>query len=128
MASSDAQKNITVTAGSAVTEGRFVVLAADGKYDHVSGAQGRASGVAAETVAAEDDVFAMAKADGAIVKVEAGAAVSVGAQVASDTSGRAITHVSAAGNYILGEALEAAGSAGDIIRVQLLAPHQDGAS
>ena len=75
MASSDAQKNITVTAGSAVTEGRFVVLASDGKYDHVSGAQGRASGAAAETVAAEDDVFAMAKADGAIVKVEAGAAV-----------------------------------------------------
>lgn len=126
MATYQQVKTLSVIAGSAVSLYRFVLLAADGKYDHVGSAQGRASGVAAQAAAADGDVFAMAMPNGAIVKVEAGAAVSQGAQVASDTSGRAIAHVSAAGNYILGEALDAAGAAGEIIRVQLNAPHQDG--
>jgi hypothetical protein len=126
MATYQSCKTVSVLAGSAVTIYRFVALAADGKYDHVGSAQGRADGVAAEGVAAEDDVFPMAVPDGAIVKVEAGAAVTRGAQVASDDVGRVIAHVTTAGNYILGTALDAAGAAGEVIRVQF-SVHQDGA-
>jgi hypothetical protein len=126
MATYQSCKTVSVLAGSAVTIHRFVALAADGKYDHVASAQGRADGVAAEGVAAEDDVFPMAVPDGAIVKVEAGAAVTRGAQVASDNVGRVIDHVTTAGNYILGTALDAASAAGEVIRVQF-SVHQDGA-
>ena len=52
-----------------------------------------------------------------VVKVVAGAAVAVGANVQSDTTGRAIT--AATGDYSLGEALEAASAAGEIIAVLL---------
>ena len=127
MATSQGSRNLSVVAGSAVTIYRFVALAADGKYDHVGSAQGRADGVAAEGVAADGDVFPMAMPNGAIVKVEAGAATTRGAQVASDNVGRAIDHVTTAGNYILGTFLDAAGAAGEIVRVQFTGPHQDGA-
>jgi hypothetical protein len=52
-----------------------------------------------------------------MVVVEAGAAVAVGANVDSDTSGRAIT---AAGTRIRGVALTAAAQAGDFINVELI--------
>jgi len=108
-------------AGSAVTVYRFVVRAADGQYDMVSGAQGDADGIAAETVAdVGGELPIVAMKSGSIAKVEAGAAVSALAIVASDASGRAITAVSGAGNWRLGKALDAASGAGEIIRVQLL--------
>lgn len=56
--------------------------------------------------------------DGAIAKLEAGAAFAVNANLASDTSGRGITAVP--GNAIMAKALEAATAAGDIVEVQLL--------
>ena len=107
-------------AGSAVLIYRFVVRAADGQYDHVGVAQGDSDGVAAESqavVSASLPIVAMK--GGTIAKCEAGAAVSALDVVSSDASGRAITHVSGAGNYRLGKALDAAGAAGEIIRVQL---------
>lgn len=124
MAVSESTKNVSAIAGSAISLGRFVALAADGKYDH-AGAQGRADGVSAEGGAADGEVFPMALMQG-LMKVEAGAAVSVGDQVASDATGRVIAHVDTAGNYILGEARSAAGAAGEFIEV-LLSKHQDGA-
>lgn len=127
MATHQSSSPISVTAGSAVSLYRFVVLAADGKYDHVGSAQGRADGVSCQAAAADGDAFAMQRLDGSIVKVEAGAAVTRGAQLGSDTSGRAIAHVSAAGNYILGVTLQAASAAGEIIEVQV-SQHQDGAT
>jgi hypothetical protein len=60
------------------------------------------------------------------MKVEAGAATTVGAQAASDASGRVLDHVSPAGLHILGMIMDAAGAAGEIIRVQLYRG-QDGA-
>lgn len=117
MATYQGVKTLTATAGAVVRIYRFVQLQADGKYDEVGTAQARADGVAAQAAAADGDAFAMAKPTGAFVKVEAGAAVARGAQIASDNQGRAITHVSGAGNYILGEALEAASAAGEIIKV-----------
>jgi hypothetical protein len=55
--------------------------------------------------------------------VEAGAAIALGAPVASDASGRGVTAAPAAGvnNRIIGFALDAAVAAGDQIRV-LLSP------
>ena len=112
---------VTRTAGSAITIYRFVVFTAgDSKYDMVSSAQGEMDGIAAEGVAADGDAFPMVIPDGAIVKVEAGAAVAVGAALASDASGRAITHVSGVGNYTGGKALEAASAAGEVIEIQFL--------
>jgi hypothetical protein len=57
--------------------------------------------------------------------VEAGAAIALGAPVASDASGRGVTAAPAAGvnNRIIGFALDAAVAAGDQIRV-LLSPGQ----
>lgn len=117
MATYQGVKTVTVQAGSTVSPYRFVVKAADTYYDH-SGSTAAADGVSCEGVAS-GKAFPMALMNGAIVKVEAGAAVAALATVGSDASGRAITHVSGAGNYRLGKALEAASAAGEIIRVQL---------
>lgn len=56
-----------------------------------------------------------------IAFVTAGAAVGLGALVTADASGRAVTAAPAAGtnNRIIGIAFEAAGAAGDVIRVLL---------
>lgn len=123
MAVYDGAKTITVIAGEAVPIYRFVALQTDGKFDLPS-AQGRADGVSAEG-AADTEEFPMVIPNGARVKVEAGAAVTVGAQVASDANGKCIAHVDTAGNYILGVALTAGGD-GDIIEI-LFSVHQDGA-
>lgn len=117
---------ITVVAGSAITLYRFVAMASDGEYDHVAAAQGRADGVSCQAAIAQGDAVSIQPLDGCIMKVEAGAATTRGAQVASDNQGRAIDHVSTAGNHILGVFLDAAGAAGEIVRVQLYRG-QDGA-
>lgn len=55
-----------------------------------------------------------------IAFVEAGAAVTRGSSITSDASGRGIA-TTTTGNRVIGLALEAAGAAGDVIRV-LIAP------
>ncbi len=120
MATTQAVVTVSVTAGSAVTVYRFVAQATgDSKYDH-SGTQGQIDGVSAEGVAADGDVFPMAIPNGGIVKVETGAAVTVGTQVASDSTGRAIGTVDLAGNFRGGRALTASAAAGEVIEVQFL--------
>ena len=119
MATYQSLRSVSVEAGSAITIYRFIVRAADGQYDH-SGAQGEMDGVSGETQATVGGALPMVLMDGAIMKVEAGAAVAALATVASDATGRAITHVSGVGDFRGGKALDAAAAAGDIIRVQLL--------
>ena len=51
------------------------------------------------------------------VPVIAGNAVAVGAAVASDSAGRLVT--AAAGNYVVGRALTAAGAANDVFLIRL---------
>jgi len=126
MARAEAIRTVSVTAGAAVSLYRFLQLQTDGKFDHVGVAQARADGVAAEaTVDGDGDQIAMALMQG-IMKVEAGAAVSVGDVIASDASGRGITAVASAGNFKLGVALTAASAAGEIIEVLLHSPSEDG--
>ena len=109
---------ISGEAGSAVTAMRFVVRAADGQFDMVAGAQSDADGVAVESVSHVGGELPIATLKtGSILKVEAGAAVSVNALVAADAQGRAITHVSGAGNVRFGKALDAASASGEVIRV-----------
>lgn len=121
MATYQGVQTVSRTAGSAISIYRFVAFASgDSKYDHVGSAQARMDGISAEGVAADGDVFPMVIPNGAICKVEAGDAVSVGATVASDSSGRAITAVSGAGNWTAGIALTAAAAAGEIIEIQFI--------
>lgn len=121
MATAENLQTVTGIAGSAVSIYRFVALAADGKYDHVGGADARADGIAAETVAADLDVLPVAPVcQPAIALVEAGAAISRGDLVASDATGKGKTAAAAgAATYVQGIALEAASADGEIIRVQL---------
>lgn len=105
-------------AGSAVSIYRFVVRAADQQLDHVAVAQSEADGVCAMSESVVGNQFPIASfKDGAVLKVEAGAAVAVNAVIGSDNVGRAITAVSGVGNWRLGKALDAAAGAGEIIRV-----------
>lgn len=54
-----------------------------------------------------------------IVKVKAGAAVAAGAKVMCDATGRVITAVGAAGNHVVGVAMESSAAANEIIRVAI---------
>lgn len=119
MARAENLKSLSGTAGAVVRIYRFVQLQADGKFDECGTADDRADGLAVEAAAADGDTFAFAELSG-IGLVEAGAAVSVGDLVATDTQGRAITASAAgSGQYSLGVALSAAAAAGEVIEVLL---------
>lgn len=121
MSTSQSVVTISALAGSAVTIYRLVTQAADGNVDHCADATEKPLGVAAETQATVGGTVPVAIPNGAVVKIEAGAAITLGADVeaAGDGSGKIITHTSGVGDYIVGTALSAAGADGDIIEVQL---------
>ena len=105
-------------AGSTISKYRAVVLASDGEVDHVGTAN-----TIAPTGISMGDAAAGAPVDvacdfGAIVKIEAGAAVTKGQEVSSDNVGRAIDRTSTTNNVVIGRALEAATAAGQIIPIQ----------
>jgi len=122
MATSQGVKLISGEAGSAVTVYRLLTQAADGQLDLVADATERPIGVCAESVATVGQSVPLAIPNGAIVKMEAGAAIAINAELeaAGDGTGRAITHTDGAGDYKVGVAMTAAGAAGDIIEVQFL--------
>lgn len=88
----------------------FAVIDSDGKAA-VAGDGANAVGVIQDDVAAGEASCIMV-GDG-ITKVAIGAAVNKGDNLASGSDGRAI--VAATGDYILGQALETASTAGNII-------------
>lgn len=122
MSTSQSVVTISAEAGSAVTIYRLVTQASDGQVDLVADATERPLGVACESQSTVGGVLPVAIPNGAVVKVEAGAAISAGAELeaAGDGTGRVITHTTGAGDFKVGQALTAAGAAGDIIEVQLL--------
>lgn len=113
--------SMTATGGADIAARRFLAMgagtvaqAADGvdtvgvsleAYDDSEHALGNASNV----------IPVAARRTGSKVEVEAGAAVAAGADVASDSVGRAKT--SATADLVQGKALTAAGAAGEIITV-----------
>ena len=120
MATYQAPRTVSSPAGSAVTIYRFVRLDTDGQYDHVAAAQARIDGICAESVGTVGKTFPMVVPDGCIAKVEAGGSFSVGADIASDSSGRAISAVSGVGNYTAGIARTASTGSGQIVEIQFL--------
>ncbi len=114
---------ISAIAAGVLATYRFVEFDASGEVDYPS-AQGSVAGVTQEPVDAQGKVLPVALQDGALVKVEAGAAVTLGADVSTDATGRVIAVGAANGNLIHGKALEAAGAAGDIITIQFAARGQ----
>lgn len=121
MATYEGVKTISREAGSAVSIYRLVTLASDGQVDHVADATEKPLGVAAESVATVGQAVPVAVSNGGIVKLEAAAAIAVGAELeaAGDGTGRVITHTSGLGDFRVGTAMTAAGAAGDVIEVQL---------
>lgn len=120
MATFEQDRTVNAIANTACRLHRFVVFNAgvgNKAYDECGVAQGEADGICAEGVAA-GDVFPMVVPDNCFAKVEAGALIVIGAVIATDNQGRAITAVSGAGNFELGKALQGAGAAGDIIEIQ----------
>ena len=119
MALSTFSQAVTSTAGAALTIYRYVTLQTDGKYD-LSGAGDLIDGICGMTVAADLDVFPRVIPNGATCKIEAGAAITVGDELESDATGRAITHTSGLAEGVGGKCLTAAAAAGDIIEITFL--------
>ena len=101
---------LTVTAGGTIPANRFVTPAGA-----LAGADVNTLGVAQFAAVAADKLAVDVL--GTVV-VEAGAAVSAGATVKSDSTGRAITWATSGAK--VGLALEAAGAAGNMIEVLLV--------
>ena len=112
-------RQISGVANAALAVRRFVSFNSSGKLA-LTGAQLRADGVTQEAASAAGKVIGIALPDGALVKVEAGAAVTRGADVSSDSTGRVLAIGSSNGNQKNGKAIEAATAAGDIIVIQFV--------
>lgn len=96
---------------------RFVSVNGSGKAE-LTGAGALISGVLTNSPVA--DAAATIAGPGTKVQVESGAAVTQGAAVASDATGRAVAATTS--DYIAGEALEAATGAGEFIDVWFTLP------
>lgn len=113
MATQNIAHCITLEAGSdlSASQFHFVSVAADGQVD-LTGAGAYAEGVLQDKPNAAG--VAARVAIGGVVKVEAGASVTRGAEVASNAAGECVDATT--GNIILGTALEA-GADGEIIEI-----------
>lgn len=101
---------------------RFGKVNSSGKVIRCSSTGEQAVGVICDNPDAADKAVAVQV--GGIAKIEAGAAVTAGDKVMTDTVGRAITHTGT--NNVLGLALETAGNAGERISVVIGALTSDG--
>lgn len=113
MAFTERMATRTYISGSAVSQFRFVTLAADGQVDH-TGAGARADGVALAAAAGANEALSVAY-DGRVL-ISAAGTITRGAAVASNASGQAVA--ASTGNVILGTATEAA-AAGQVITIEL---------
>lgn len=109
---------ITLLAGAAVSANRFVKIDATGRAIQAAAGTDDAVGVALEAAAAAGDAIQVIVMDGAKMKVESGAAVTLGSGVQSDSVGRAVDNAGVL-NRIQGYALEAAAASGELITVLL---------
>lgn len=105
--------SVTMTAGAAVTKGRYVKMSG-GDVIHATAGTDGIIGVAAETAAsgAALNVYLF----GGKVEVEASAAISAGDNVTATTDGKAVTTVTAT-DRVAGISLTAAAADGEYITV-----------
>lgn len=101
MATMHGRDNRTYEAGSAVSQHRFVDLAADGQVDH-SAAGAKAVGVTLNSASAAGDALTVARSGQVLVYV--GEALAAGDSVAATTDGKAATATST--DIIVGYAIE----------------------
>lgn len=107
---------------SSASQWRFGKVNSSGKVIRCSSTGEQAVGVICDNPDAADKAVAVQV--GGVAKIEAGAAITAGDKVMTDTVGRAITHTGT--NNVLGVALETAGDAGDRISVVIGALTSDG--
>jgi hypothetical protein len=110
-----------LTAGGAISPYRIVRIASPDTVEQAAAVGNTLIGVSTDlTIAANERVEVMVQG---IAWVEAGAAITIGALVTTDSVGRGVAAAPAAGvnNRHIGIALDAAVAAGDQIRV-LLSP------
>ena len=110
------ERIVTVTYVSTAAIGQFLILAvatSARRSCSIAGAAAKALGVSRNKVDAAGR--AVTVVTGGIAKVKAGAAVTVGAEVASDASGKAVP----GSTNPIGKAITAAGAVDEIIEVQL---------
>ena len=113
MATENVQSSITLASAADLSSSQYCFVKLSAGLAALCGAGEDAIGVLQNDPAAA--ARAAEIADGGIVKVKVGAVVAQDANVASDSTGRAVTAVS--GDYMLGKALEASTAANQIIRV-----------
>lgn len=116
MAHSDKETVISGVAGTTVAQFRFVALQTDGKYDPVTTAT-YTDGINVSDDATDGEAIAIAVPNGAIVMVEAGEAITVGAAIRAGTGGKAFV-ADTTNDVIVGRAVEAASGDGSIIGIQ----------
>lgn len=104
-------------AGAAITACRIIKRGADADHGIHATAAAQPVGISEEDMATVDKPFRIAHRPGELVRVEAGAAIALDAEVASDANGRAVTAV--ATNPVVGIARQAAAALGDLITVEI---------
>lgn len=118
MAYADNETVISGVAGATVSRYRFVALQTDGKYDPVTTAT-FTDGVNYVDDAVDGEAITIAVPTGAVVIVEAGEAITLGAPVRAGTAGKAFI-ADTTNDVIVGKALEAASDDGSLIAIQYL--------
>lgn len=122
MASMNRKRSFTFEAAGDLSAHQFKFMTlSSGQAALQTSAGGSCIGVLITPAAAQGRAVEVASGPGQIVKVLAGAAVSVGAKVQCDGTGRAIA--AASGDHVQGTALTAASAAGELIEVLLLSEH-----
>ena len=107
-----------IRAGAAITACRILKRGADAAHAiHAAAAADQPVGISEEDQATVDKPVRVAHRPGELVRVEAGAAIALDANLTSDASGRAVT--AATGNKCVGVAREAAAAAGDLITCEI---------
>ena len=117
--------SLPVESAEEITRLRFAVIKNTSGSATVE--QNSTAGGDCEYVALEDSdngdtraISLMQIGAGGVAEMEAGGAVTIGSQVASDNQGRPVAAAaSAGGTQVLGKAREAAAAAGDIIEIEL---------
>lgn len=111
-------KTQTEIAGAAVSLNRLVKKTTAGEVIHGAAGTDECLGVSLEAAAAQGDAIPVAHIGaGGKCEIEAGAAITAGADLASDASGRVVAATT--GDAVVGFADEAASGAGEYITVSL---------